>query len=97
MDFEFSSREELFQRVKPALNTKVRELHRFGYTYINQNDVFNYLGEKVWSKSFDLTLADIVSDILNTEAIMFDNYLKEKYSMTERAQYFEKNNNIEII
>lgn len=92
---EFSSKEELFRRVKPALNIKVDELHRFGYTYINQIDVWNYLIENVWSKSFDLMLSDIVNDILHTEAIKIDTYMKEKFSMTERVQYFE--NNTEII
>ena len=92
---EFSSKEELFRRVKPALNIKVDELHRFGYTYINQIDVWNYLIENVWCKSFDLMLSDIVNDILHTEAIKIDTYMKEKFSMTERVQYFE--NNTEII
>ena len=92
---EFSSKEDLFRRVKPALNIKVDELHRFGYTYINQIDVWNYLIENVWSKSFDLMLSDIVNDILHTEAIKIDTYMKEKFSMTERVQYFE--NNTEII
>lgn len=89
MDFEFSSKEELFQRIKPALNTKVRELHRLGYTYINQMDIWNYLAENVWIKSKNLMLADIVNDILHTEGEKFDKYLKDKYKDTERAQYFE--------
>lgn len=96
MDFEFSSKEELFQRIKPALNTKVRELHKLGYTYINHMDIWNYLAENVWSKSKDLMLADIVNDILHTDAKTFDNYLKDKMRDTERAQYFE-NKSIEII
>ena len=96
MEVEFSSKDELFRRVKPALNIKVDDLHRFGYTYINQIDVWNYLIEIVWSKSFDLMLSDIVNDILHTEAFKIDTYMKEKFSMTERVQYFE-NNNTEII
>ena len=83
MDYEFSSKEELFQRVKPALNAKVGELHRFGYTYINQMDVWNYLIE------------NIVNDILHTDNKKIDTYLKSKIT-DERSQYFEKNN-IEII
>ncbi len=95
MDYEFSSKEELFQRVKPALNAKVGELHRFGYTYINQMDVWNYLIENIWIKSKDLMLSDIVSDILHTDNKKIDAYLKSKIT-DERSQYFEKNN-IEII
>lgn len=94
MDYEFSSKEELFQRVKPALNAKVGELHRFGYTYINQMDVWNYLIENIWIKSKDLMLSDIVSDILHTDNKKIDAYLKSKIT-DERSQYFEKN--IEIL
>ena len=96
MEVEFSSKDELFKRVKPALNIKTDELHKFGYTYINQVDVWNYLIDNVWCKSRDLMLSDIVNDILHTEAIKIDTYMKEKFSMTERVQYFE-NNNTEII
>ena len=94
MDYEFSSKEELFQRVKPALNAKVGELHRFGYTYINQMDVWNYLIENKWIKSKDLMLSDIVNDILHTDNKKIDTYLKSKIT-DERSQYFEKN--IEIL
>ena len=94
MDYEFSSKEELFQRVKPALNAKVGELHRFGYTYINQMDVWNYLIENIWIKSKDLMLSDIVSDILHTDNKKIDSYLKSKIT-DERSQYFEKN--IEVL
>lgn len=94
MDYEFSSKEELFQRVKPALNAKVGELHRFGYTYINQMDVWNYLIENIWIKSKNLMLSDIVSDILHTDNKKIDAYLKSKIT-DERSQYFEKN--IEIL
>lgn len=94
MDYEFSSKEELFQRVKPALNAKVGELHRFGYTYINQMDVWNYLIENKWIKSKDLMLSDIVSDILHTDNKKIDAYLKSKFT-DERSQYFEKN--IEVL
>ncbi len=94
MDYEFSSKEELFQRVKPALNAKVGELHRFGYTYINQMDVWNYLIENIWIKSKDLMLSDIVNDILHTDNKKIDAYLKSKIT-DERSQYFEKN--IEVL
>ena len=94
MDYEFSSKEELFQRVKPALNAKVGELHRFGYTYINQMDVWNYLIENIWIKSKDLMLSDIVSDILHTDNKKIDAYLKSEIT-DERSQYFEKN--IEVL
>ena len=34
MDIEFNSLEELYNRLKPALNTKQREMVRCGYNYM---------------------------------------------------------------
>lgn len=91
MDCEFSSKEELYQRVGPALRTKVNELHRMGFTYIQEIDVWNYLIESKWCKSKDLMLFDIVNDILQTENKKFDEYVKMKIGSIERSQYFDSN------
>lgn len=89
MDYEFSSKEELYQRVGPALRAKVCELKRFGFSYIQEQDIWNFLIETKWSKSRDLMLYDIVDDILNSENKKIDDYLKEKISKVNRAQYFD--------
>ena len=67
-DISFESINELYKRVKPALNSKVRELKNLGKTYINDQDVFEYLTKNVWVKDTKLTLDKIVDDILH-----FDN------------------------
>lgn len=90
MDIEFSSKEELYQRVKPALKAKAMELKRVGYSYIREIDIWNYLIEIKWSKSRDLMLSDIVNDILKTDNKKIDEHLKDKLS-TDRTQYFDKN------
>lgn len=90
MDIEFSSKEELYQRVKPALKAKAMELKRVGYSYIREIDIWNYLIEIKWSKSRDLMLSDIVNDILKIDNKKIDEYLKDKLS-TDRTQYFDKN------
>jgi hypothetical protein len=92
MDYEFSSKEELFQRVKPALKAKINEFHRLGYKHVQDVDVWNYLIENVWCKSRDLMLSDIVNDILHVKISKIDDYIKEKMSSTNRAQYFDTNN-----
>ena len=89
MDYEFSSKEELFQRVKPALKAKVNEFKRLGYKYVQEVDVWNYLIENKWCKSRNLMLSDIVNDILHTENEKIDNYLKGKISSIKRTQYFD--------
>lgn len=89
MDITFSSKEELYQRVKPALNAKVQEMHRLGYTYITIDDVWNYLVQVKWLKGKDLTLADLIHDILHAENKRIDEFLKGKMSKTRRSQYFD--------
>lgn len=89
MDFQFSSQEELYQRVKPAINAKIVELHRLGFSYIVDVDVWNYLIETKWKKSRNLVLSDIVSDILHVDNKKLDEYLKGKLSKTRRTQYFD--------
>ena len=92
MDYEFSSKEELFQRVKPALKAKANEFKRLGYKYVQEVDVWNYLIENVWCKAKDLMLSDIVNDILHVKIKKIDDYIKEKMSSTNRTQYFDSNN-----
>lgn len=89
MDFNFNSKEELFDRVRPALNAKVQELHRLGYSYITIQDVWNYLIQEKWLKAKDLMLSDIVSDILHVDNKNVDEYLKGKLTKTRRVRYFD--------
>ena len=92
MDYEFSSKEELYQRVKPALKAKINEFHRLGYDYVQDVDIWNYLIENIWCKAKDLMLSDIVNDILHVKIKKIDDYLKDKMSSTKRTQYFDSNN-----
>ena len=78
MDLEFSSLKDLYLRVEPALKAKKTELNRIGLSYIGQNDIWEYLVESKWKQGKDLTLSDIVDDILNTDNNLIDKYFKEK-------------------
>lgn len=89
MNMEFNSLEELYNRLKPALKTKVIEMHRLGFNYITETDVWNYLKEIKWSDSSNLLLYQMVSDVLNIDNIKLDEYLKSKLNMTQRHIYFE--------
>lgn len=80
MDINFSSLEELFNRLKPALRTKRRELKENGYGYLKIEDIWNYLKEEKWTYSNNLSLNDMVSDILNTDNEFIDDYFKRKIS-----------------
>ncbi len=78
MDLEFSSLKDLYVRVTPALNAKKKELDRVGLSYIQIEDIWNYLVEAKWKQGKDLMLSDIVDDILNTDSSLIDKYFKEK-------------------
>ena len=86
MELEFSSQEELYKRVQPALKAKLAELHRLGYPYIQLIDIWNYLIFSKWKKAKNLTLSDIVNDILHVDNHKFDEYLKGKLARTRRSQ-----------
>lgn len=89
MDIMFNSLEELYKRIKPALKTKKEEMRRSGYIYIKEEDIWNYLTEIKWKNSKNLSLYQMVYDVLNAENILIDKYLKEKLNLRNRNVYFD--------
>lgn len=77
-DIKFNSLEELYNRLIPAMTTKVNELKRNGVNFITTKDIWDYLKKYKWSKSKDLTLSECVDDILNTNDLEYKKYIKEK-------------------
>lgn len=90
MDVTFSSEQELYDRIKPALCAKKEEMRRHGYTYIKEADIWNYLKEVKWIKSRGLSLAEMVGDVLNTDDAYIDNYLRHKLNLNTRSVYFNE-------
>ena len=89
MDLEFNSLEELYNRLRPALNAKMSELSTNGYGYLKPEDIWNYLKEKKWKSSRDLMLSDMVSDILNADNVLIDGYFKDKINEKNRKVYLD--------
>ena len=89
MNLEFNSLEELYNRLRPALNAKMSELKVNGYGYLKNEDIWNYLKEKKWKNSHDLMLSDMVSDILNSDNALIDDYFKEKINEKNRKVYLD--------
>lgn len=77
-DIKFGSLQELFIRVKPALRSKVKELNGVGYKFITETDIFNYLKDNKWCKKSNLTLSELVDDILTTSNEEFLNNVADK-------------------
>lgn len=78
-DIQFSSQEELYARVTPALMSKKKMLRLNGFKYIKEIDVWDYMRFNKWNKSYGLELCDMVSDILNTDNNKIANYCHNKY------------------
>ncbi len=70
MDIKFSSQEELYKRVKPALTSKRRELKRYDID-ITEEEIWTYLVETEFKNGSNLTLSDIVSSIMHIEKEKF--------------------------
>lgn len=90
MDTDFKTAKELYDRVTPALNSKVKELKRNNIDYVKKEDIWNYLIVNVWTKEKGLELADVVDDILNVPNWELENYVKENMKMMERDLTLEK-------
>lgn len=75
-DIKFSSLKDLYNSVLPALRCRCRELKRSGYVYIHEEDIWNYLKETKWTTSSNLTLFDMVSNILDTTINELESYMK---------------------
>lgn len=93
MDIEFNNIKELYDRVYPALRSKVRELEKNKITYIKEVDVWNCLTRLKWKSTKGLLLSDIVNDILNIENKIIEDYVKEEIKKIKK----EANLDIEII
>lgn len=88
-EITFSSLEELYQRLLPALKTKKNEMGRQGYNYIKEEDIWNFFKETKWKKDIELSLSVMVNDVLNIDNILIDNYLKNKMKSENRTVYFD--------
>ena len=89
MDLDFNSIEELYNRLQPALLTKKEQMRRNGYGYIKKQDIWNYLRDNMWKNSKDLSLYQMVSDILNTDDIYIDSYVKQQLKLRSRSANLE--------
>ena len=54
-----------------------------GFSYIKKEDIWNALKNQKWNKSSNLTLYEMVDDILNSSPSYFDDYIK-KVNETKR-------------
>ena len=87
---EFKSAKELYDRVLPALYSKVKEVRNLGFAYITEEDIWNYLVNSTWKTKRNLQLHDLISDILYA-----DNYKLNDYVMDKMRKLKKRNDNVD--
>ena len=86
---EYKSQKDLYLALIPAFNVKLRLLKKNKCDYIKNEDIWNYLKITKWQKSYGLTVADMVNDIVHVEEGEIVSYLQEKLKKEEKELYFD--------
>lgn len=71
----FNSQEELYNMLNGAFNVKLRLINN-DYNYIKKVDIWNYLKINKWCKDKNLTLSEMVNDIIEVDITKVDLFLK---------------------
>jgi hypothetical protein len=87
---EFKSLQELYKRIYPALLSKKMDLYRCGYNYIKEEDIWNCLRESKWKQAANLSLSEMVNDVLLIENRVIDNYFKKEFKNVLREADFKE-------
>lgn len=75
---KFDSIAALYKRVLPALRSKKKELAVQKLPFITEMDIWDCLRKNKWSKEANLTLFDIVNDILTINESSLIEYVSTK-------------------
>lgn len=82
----FSNAEELYKKVEPALKSKIKDLTRVGVNYVQKADVWNYLKNNVWCKKVNLTLGEVVNDIMTVSNEELEYYVQTLFKDSKRVR-----------
>lgn len=86
---EYHSQEELFKKLHGAFKVKLRMIKR-KYDYIKMVDIWNYLKINKWSKDKNLSISEMVNDIIDVDIDKVDLFLKRHIKEEERKIYVEE-------
>ena len=75
---EFASQLELYKKVLPAFNVKKRLITYSKYKNITNENIWIYLINNKWKNSNNLTLSDIVNDIITVDLEEVNKSMEEK-------------------
>lgn len=72
---EYESEEELYKALDGAFKVKLRLIKK-EYPYIKKINIWNYLKINKWAKSFNLTISEMVNDIIDSDIKKIDLFTK---------------------
>lgn len=71
---EYSNQLELYRALIPVFNVKKRLLINDNYMDITNEDIWKYLSVNKWKYAYNLTISEMVNDIINIDAIKIINF-----------------------
>ena len=80
---EYKSMRELFNSLKPAFDVKLRLINK-DYDYITRTDIWNYLKINQWCKDVNLSISEMVDDIMMVDIYKVDRFLKDHLKKNDR-------------
>lgn len=90
MNEEFKSLQELYNRVKPALYSKLKEIHSMGFNSITEKDIWNYLVTNNWRNRVNLELHELISDILYADNYKIYEYVVNILRIEQEVEELEE-------
>ena len=80
---EYKNMRELFNSLKPAFDVKLRLINK-DYDYITRTDICNYLKINNWCKDVNLSISEMVDDIMMVDIYKVDRFLKDHLKKNDR-------------
>ena len=94
MDFGLNSTFDLYKRLTPCLNVKIRELRKNKIDIVKKEDIWNYFVKMKWKNEKGLTLDMMADDILNIDNLVLYDYTKKVLESIDREASLDE---VEVI
>lgn len=78
---EYNSERELFEDLKGAFKVKLRMIEG-EYDNISMLDIYDYLKLNKWRYANDLTISEIVNDIIDVDIAKVEDYIESRKEET---------------
>ncbi len=89
-EIKFKSLNDLYERLRPAFRSKIKELKNKNLNYIHEEDIWNYLKEYKWVSSRDLDLGMMVNDIFSIDIKELDQYVRDEIKNYRRDRNLDE-------